>query len=384
MDNLRVTIIMLVIMLHLAVTYSSLGLWYYNERIVHGFYGQIFFSLFQTNFQGFSMGLMFFIAGFFTPGSFDRKGVARFLKDRIVRLGLPSLIYLLVITPFICWFELPERLLTGGATTFTGYYSYYLMSAGLHLLGMGPMWFAVALLIFSIIYAAVRFMMPRSDRGPYAISAGGTFRVLLLLVLCISAGAFLLRLVFPIGSIFWGMQLCYFSQYIILFIAGIYAWKSKFLDKISPRAGAALLIAGLAVGIIGLAALKLKAGIYVFSTHTINLAAYSRSFGGGITWTSIAFTIWESFVAVSMMAGLIALFRRKVNFSNKFTQALSDNSFAVYMFHPPIIIAVTLLMKNVLAGPVVKWAIAGVISVPACFLLAHYVLLRVPFLKRIL
>ena len=34
------------------------------------------------------MGLFFMIAGCFTPGSYDRKGHRRFLKERLLRLGI--------------------------------------------------------------------------------------------------------------------------------------------------------------------------------------------------------------------------------------------------------------------------------------------------------
>jgi glucan biosynthesis protein C len=33
------------------------------------------------------------IAGYFTPGSHNRKGAGPFLRDRLVRLGIPLLIY---------------------------------------------------------------------------------------------------------------------------------------------------------------------------------------------------------------------------------------------------------------------------------------------------
>ena len=37
------------------------------------------------------MGLLFLIAGYFVPDSFDRKGPAKFLRDRMVQLGISTL-----------------------------------------------------------------------------------------------------------------------------------------------------------------------------------------------------------------------------------------------------------------------------------------------------
>jgi surface polysaccharide O-acyltransferase-like enzyme len=382
-DNLRTMVIMLVILLHLAVTYSNLGRWYYNEDHVQGFFGQIFFGLFQTFVQGFSMGLLFLVAGYFTPGAFERKGFGRFVKDRWRRLGLPSLFYLLAVTPFICWTELPSSQWRGSASSFPEFYGGYLMSAGMKLLGIGPMWFALALLIFSIIYALLRAVRP-----PAASTGGGwgnaSFGILVALIMIIAAGAFLLRLVFPLGTMFWGMQLCYFSQYIVLFIAGIFAYRSKVHERITSAAGRRWLIAGIVLGFAGLFVIKWAAGVYDFSAHTTNFRNAAATIAGGASLLSISFALWESFVAVSMTVGLMALFRDKLNGGGGLARKLSDSSFAVYMFHPPIIIAVTLAMQMLTIAPVLKWAIAGLISVPLCFLLAYHVLLRIPVLNRIL
>jgi hypothetical protein len=54
------------------------------------------------------------------------------------------------------------------------------------------------------------------------------------------------------------------------------------------------------------------------------------------------------------------------------------------MFHPPIIIAVTLTMQALLILPVAKWVIASIISLPLCFFLAYRVFLRIPLLNKIL
>lgn len=382
-DNLRTLVIMLVVMLHLAVTYSSLGKWYYNEQIYRGFSSQVFFATFQMFTQSFSMGLMFLLAGYFTPASYDRKGFGRFVTDRLKRLGLPSLLYLLVITPFICWVMVPTPEFTRGAATLGEFYRNYIFSGGYEFLGIGPMWFAVALLGFSIVYALVRVLLPGMGKNEHG-DKRTSWPILAGLVIVVAAGAFLLRLAFPIGSISWGMQLCYFSQYVILFAAGICAYRGNYLGRISPAMGRGCLIASLIAGTFGLFALKLAAGMYDLSSFKIVLNPPRGTFAGGITWPSISFAILESFIAVTMSAGLITLFREKMNFSNSLTKKLSDSSFAVYMFHPPIIIAITLAIQALVFAPVSKWAVASIVSVPACFFLASRVLLKVPLLNKIL
>ena len=58
-----------------------------------------------------------------------------------------------------------------------------------------------------------------------------------------------------------------------------------------------------------------------------------------------------------MSIGLIAVFREKFNYQSKFVKSLADSSFTVYMFHPPIIVAVALLFRPVALLPIIKWVI---------------------------
>ena len=45
------------------------------------------------------MALLFFIAGYFAAAAYDRKGFSPFVHDRLVRLGLPTLLYMFAIGP---------------------------------------------------------------------------------------------------------------------------------------------------------------------------------------------------------------------------------------------------------------------------------------------
>ena len=42
--------------------------------------------------QAYFMGLLFLISGYFSPQSLDRKGPARFVRDRLIRLGIPLVV----------------------------------------------------------------------------------------------------------------------------------------------------------------------------------------------------------------------------------------------------------------------------------------------------
>jgi fucose 4-O-acetylase-like acetyltransferase len=366
-DNLRLLMIVFVVMHHLAVTYSGFGSFYDLGQAGHlSVPSTIWFGFYLSLQQGYFMGLLFMIAGYFAAGSYDRKGFGPFVRERFRRLVIPSLIFMAVITPFIMYVELGRN--------------YFQPQLGLlHVLlrflaGTGPMWFAVALFIFSAVYGLGRMITRKGAPVSNRKQIKPSFINAVMLILIIAVCAFLIRIVQPIGTNVLNMQFCYFASYIVLFIVGILVHRNNLFARISYHAGKRWLIWGIALGFISWVAV-MKAG---------GAPAGMTALNGGFAWQSAAFSVWESFVAVAVSIGLVAVFREKCNSRNKLARALSDSSFTVYMFHPPIIIAVVLLFSPVAFGPVVKWTLLCAICVPLCFAAAHYVFRRIPFLNKVL
>ncbi|MFN2244527.1 MAG: acyltransferase family protein, partial [Anaerolineae bacterium] len=149
-DNLRVFLTILVILHHLMITYAGTGSWNYNEKredVVTSALGGWFCA---TN-QSYFMGLFLLISAYFVPGSYDRKGPRRFLKDRLIRLGIPLALYGWVINPLFVW-EFSYR---DTGLSFWHYFpgQYFRTNA---LIGHGPLWFIEVLLIFSLVYVVGR------------------------------------------------------------------------------------------------------------------------------------------------------------------------------------------------------------------------------------
>jgi fucose 4-O-acetylase-like acetyltransferase len=359
-DNLRLMMIMFVIMHHLAVTYSGYGSWYYNESKPLDTLSTIWFAFYLSFQQGYFMGFLFLIAGFFVAGSYDRKGFGRFVGDRFKRLVIPSLIYMIVITSFIGYVELGQKPANFSVVGF--------------LSGTGVMWFAVALFIFSFIYGLVRLIFRCTSPAFNGKQIKPTFKNAVILVLIISICAFLIRIVQPIGTDVLNMQLCYFAGYIILFIVGIFAYRNNLFAKISYKSGKRWLICGIVLGFL----------VWLTLVIIVTKNGNTTAIDGGFTWQSAAFSVWESFVVVAMCIGLIGVFREKFNHQSKLIKKMSDSAFAVYMFHPPIIVAVALLFSPVAFLPIVKWILLCVICVPLCFAAAYFIFRKIPLLKNVL
>jgi len=127
-DNLRWTMIILVISMHAADTYSPLGNWYFEDRRPLSAAALLTFATWQMYLQSFFMGLLFFIAGYFAPASLDRKGRLQFVRERAFRLGLPVLFYMFVLGQSRSTFaltpglrpNLPHLPMSGSNTSATG------------------------------------------------------------------------------------------------------------------------------------------------------------------------------------------------------------------------------------------------------------------------
>ena len=67
--------------------YGAEGDWTFEDPFQSEVSG-IVLTFVTTTVQAFSLGLYFFISGYFTPRSYDRKGAGQFWKDRLLRLAL--------------------------------------------------------------------------------------------------------------------------------------------------------------------------------------------------------------------------------------------------------------------------------------------------------
>ena len=72
-DHLRVVLTVLVVLHHAAITYGNIPVWYLTEPAQDP--SGVALDLFVLFNQTFFMGMFFLIAGYFVPGSIDRRSV---------------------------------------------------------------------------------------------------------------------------------------------------------------------------------------------------------------------------------------------------------------------------------------------------------------------
>ena len=381
LDNIKWFVVILVVLMHLNVTYSGNGLWYYKEQVGYGPLSGLMFGLYGSLTQAWFMGLMFFISGYLVPDSLERKGSAQFIESRLVRLGVPMLVYVVVLHPLTIWIA---GLASGAVPDMVGWYAHYVTTLDF-LSSLGPLWFLMLLLILSVAYA----VWHGAPGEPGAVASRvtpfrTTHRSVAAVAVIIAVLAFLLRVVEPAGVQLFKplpgnfMQVGFFASYVVMFFVGIFCRTHDGLDSVTYRFGMRwfrwTLILGIPFWFLGI-----PASAIIAQSH--GMAPDIGAFFGGFRWQSAFYAAWEAFFCVGVSLGLIVLFREKFNSEGRLTRFLSRNYFSVYVFHPPVIVAGAILARGIAAPPLLKMYVMAVVLVPLCFVISEG-LRQVPFIRR--
>lgn len=364
-DHLRTFVIVLVVNLHACVSYSHVGDWYFMSEREPTLAAKVPFIVWEAHLQSFFMGLLFFISAYFAHGSLARRGPRRFTLERLLRLGLPALFYMLVIHPFILLILNPWNATFGSPGAF--YLKY--ISSGRFLSSTGPLWFAVALLILCLPLAGSRLVWWRPsvdarDESASQAAPGYTVAVprvsfLWTFALVLGLGTFAMRLIQPIGTNVLNMQLCFFPQYVVFFICGLHAARYGWLlplaaSSLARAAGWIALLGGPAV-LLTLMFLGMRNGKVEY-------------FFGGWRWQALGFALWEQFAGVGLSLGALSFFSRKLDFESALMRWLAERSFAVYVLHAPVLVALAMVFR---ALPQNMYALAALLT--ATGLLVSYI-----------
>ena len=363
LDNLRIMLISLVVLHHLAVIYAANVGFYYVEP-TKDILAIVVLAYFQLLNQAYFMGLFFFLSGYLAPGALDRKGAGLFLKDRLIRLGAPLLVYIFVLNPVasIGVYQMPSEL--------TGITGPFIWSEHF---SDGPLWFVVMLIIFNAIYSLLR---AASKNKPAKARAGGPqfpkTRVIILFVVCLAAASYLIRIVFPISHAWLNFpSLAYLPQYASFFALGALAYRGDWLRAIPEKFGRNGFIIAVASIILMLFSMSARYGS-------------PSAFLGGGTLQSGTYALFDSIFSVALGLSLLVIFRRRYNHQNRFGKALQKSCFTVYVIHCPVIVMLAaFVLRGLELAPLLKFGLAAVISVPLCFALA-YLIGKLPYVNKII
>lgn len=364
-DNLRILLTVLVILFHLAITYGSpIGDWPYKEG-VPGNIDTFFFTTFVAVNQAFFMGFFFLISGYFTPGSFERKGAGAYLRDRLLRLGIPLVFYITFIDPVISYVLALSKGFSGSFMNFLiGFLGSY------EGLGSGPLWFLESLLIFAFGYVIIRQLW-RSQNIKSKVPSNSAIAFFALLLGLVT---FALRIWIPLGYNFkpLNLQIPFFPQYIALYAIGILAYRGDWLKKISYKV--VKLWSEIAVVLILILPVLLVVGAP---------DGDPTRFAGGLSWQSFALAIWEQLTCSAIIVSLTIFFRKRYNTQGRIAKVMSDSAYTVYIIHAPVIILLALSLRRLQLPLMLKWVFVSGLAVPLCFMFSYFIK-GLPIVKKIL
>ncbi|TDO82988.1 surface polysaccharide O-acyltransferase-like enzyme [Flavobacterium chryseum] len=361
-NTIKVLLTVLVILHHTFIAYSGSG-WYYTEpTTIMGVVVPM--KMFISINQSFFMGFFFMLAAYFTDVSFTKKGTFKFIADRLIRLGIPLVFYVLLISPFtsylVYYFALEHHI------PFLQYMSAY------DAWEVGVMWFVLALLVFTFIYVIVKTVFKINFENTFPVPGS---RTIILFAVALGFVSFLVRIIFPVGWVLepFGFQLGHFPQYIAFFTIGLIAAKNNWFEALSEKTRKHLT----------LSAWLCLLFFPVFFIIRITVKMPVEWYSGGFHWQQLLYAVWEQWIGLSILTVLLIKGRKNWNKSSALLTKLSRYSFATYIFHPVVVVAITLAVRNWPVDPAIKLLVVAPLIVVGSFALGGLILL-IPGVKKII
>ena len=244
----------------------------------------------------------------------------------------------------------------------------------------GPVWFLMELLIFCIFYALWRLVAERVLRRPkiarYAESNPPGNWTIAAFALGLGIVTFVMRIWALVGVYYepWHLELAHAPQYVAMFIVGTMAYRGNWLERFTEAQARTWRWIAL-VFILLMPVLAISAGAL---TGQLNPQG-----AGGLNWLSLAYSLWEGFMCVSMVIVVLAWFRQRFNHQGRLAKVMSDNCFAVYILHPIVIVPLALALSGITLNLGLKFILVAPLAITLCYLVA-YLIRKIPFVRSVL
>ena len=375
LDNLRAALVVLVVLHHSALVYSAFAPFYYVEPPYADPLAYHLLGLFALINQAWFMSTLFFIAGYFTPDSYDRKGPKDFLLGRLLRLGVPLLVGIFLLDPIaqIGFFLMPREL--------TGISAPLSLSAYPSMLGLGPLWFVALALVFSFGYAlwrsAAKGQMPVKRRP-----APPLWQVVIF-VAGLSAVTWMWRMLVPMGqdvSFFTDAltfpTLAYLPHYLAMFVLGIGTRRQGWLQASTGN--------GIWQGAVAALAATILLLPWAVSGTFFQLAfSPGAEFAGNGTWQSGIYAVWDAVMAVGLLVAALGLFESRINREGPVWRFLARQSYGVFLIHVIVVTFVAYGLHGLDWPALAKFVLLAAIAVPLSFAISWLIRL-IPGVNKVI
>lgn len=382
LDNLRYLMVLLVVVLHAAISYGNFVPWWCIKDT-----GSVFIDILLLALDSFLMPILFFIAGYFALPSFRQKGSDPFLRAKFKRLGLPVLIVVPLTSP--TWAYLYHYTRNGSSypVSFPEYWAAYMKLAGDFHIGVvksidhfnqSHLWFMSLLLCFFLGFSLVsgRKNPSMADSGAAERSERASGRLILLILLIVgvlsSLSTYTAKMMFagpsnPQPWISIGPLLLFQPEriimYLLFFIMGVMAFRQQWFTRSIIPGHAAVWWGSALLFFFGVLAV-LKPLMDSFSEEKLLIFVFLRTF----------FCVWLLIAFSKSAAG-------KWNHASRISTRLAQNSYHIYIVHFLVVILLQLALSYWTGGFVlVKFGIVTTVSIAVSYGVSHYVIR--PYPKR--
>lgn len=359
LDNLRALVIVMVVVLHASITYMAYAPeWWYVLDPDQGIGWTMLVLVVDVP----NMQALFFVGGFLAIPSLVRRGPGGFVREKLVRLGLPWAFGVVFLAPLITYLIFVSR---GIARPYLEFWAGDFWGAWFQ---HAVYWFLGALLVLFLLLAWVWAASERLQASTVRV-ARPSGRLFAGFVLGTAAGS---ALVSPtVGLDDWRtfgpflvVQPARLAFYGGFFALGVYAERRGWLTgegyrpEIGPSVWGAV--------ILGVGYLAFRLGGYPST----------------VLERSVASLLFAAFCLAGVMAGL-AVFQRWGNGTGRAWRTLAENSFGIYYVHPLVLYPLALLLVGVAIPSILKVGILVTVTVGVSLAVSALVLRRVPGLRRV-
>ena len=330
LDNLRSFMIFLVVFYHAGIVYESSGVgasfWIVDDPSTNDFSGLLNLVL-----DIFIMPTMFFVSGFLTPLSVERKGTLGFLRSKFMRLIVPWLLAVFTMIPLYKVLFLHSRGLPQESWT-----SYFHFSNGI--LSQSWLWFLPVLFLFDLAYGFLSKVKLDVSRVtlPMAVSVSGLvgFAYMALMDLGGQRGW--------TKTAFLDFQNERLPIYFLAFLVGALCLKIRALER--PRNEFLFKFVSSMIWL----PIMIYICFLLFPWIKPGETLVSRVGDRLILWFSFQLCL------VGLMYLMIETFRRTQNKLGEFRAALNQSSYGIYIVH--------VIVMGVIAGFLIEVALPSLLK----------------------
>lgn len=370
LDNLKILLIAGVIVGHAIFSYADVAWWLYADvrEVTLAPLTEITLFALAGPAALLLIPLLFLVAGLLTPPSLHRKGTAAYVRDRLLRLGVPFAVFALLL-----WRLLEYAVFRPLGQASGSFWDMYFDSE--EPLQSGPLWFIGALLIYSLVYAGWTWL--RRSNAPRVRPRDITAGDVLVITVVVAIATVLVRLVIPFDSdSYLALDLYRWPECIAMFGLGIAAsrhgWLTAVPDRLYRQSRTATMVAFIAFLVL------MGAGS---SLGLVDEQAWT----GGWNWVAIVFAGLESVLAVFGPVWVLGAAQRHLNRPFRWASpVVSRGAYGAFMVHGVVIVLLALALRPLPLAAEVKALAVAAIGAAASFALAWLLLKRIPGVDRVL